>query len=741
MFERLGQFLVRRAHLVLWTSAVLVLGAAALAVGAFGKLQDGGFTPPGAESSAAQALTERSFGGDPNLLLLVHARTGTVDDPAVAAAGRQLAAALQGRQQVGAVTSYWNTRSPDLRSADGRYALVLAHLAGTEKEADTAAQAIIGDLAVSGPVVDVRAGGPHGVGNDIGSEVVKGLALAESIAIPVTLVLLLITFGSVVSAVIPLVTAIMAIIGTFAGLYLLGSLTPVSIFATNLTTALGLGLAIDYALLTVGRFREELAAGRPVPQAVSRTVVTAGRTIAFSAATVTVALSALLVFTPFFLRSLAYAGIAVVAASAVCGTVILPAALAVLGHRINAGRIPWLRSGGGHRSPLWGRIAAAVMRRPLRYAVPIVALLLAAAAAMPHVRFATPDDRMLPPGAQSRQVGDILRAEFGGDRTATVNVVTTGAVPAASLRAYARALSTLPGVGQVDSSAGGYLAGGQAAGRPVSAAAQAGRLHRPDAEQVIVTMAPGTDPQSDTAQSLVRAVRAAPAPAGVRALVGGTTAALVDAKHATSARLPLAVLLVALTTFALLALYTGSLIQPLRALLLNALGLSAILGAMVLVFQDGHLSSLLGITPRALDTSMPIMLFCIAFGLSMDYEVFLISRIKELRDSGWSTPRAVVDGLGRTGRVISTAAALIAVSFFSFAVSSVSFAKFFGIGAGLAIVIDATLMRGVLVPASFRLLGERAWYSPRLLRRLHQRAVAGERTVPTGVRPPVMSSD
>jgi RND superfamily putative drug exporter len=715
MFHRLGEMIVRRARLVLVLAILAVLGAGALGVGAFGKLQDGGFTPPKAQSTLAANLIDQRFGGDPNLLFVVTAHGGSVDDPAVASAGRRLEAALRDHENVTNVMSYWGTHGRQLKSDDGRYAVVLAHVTGNDAQAAKAAKTIINELATSGPLVTVQAAGPLGVGNDIDKEVMKGLALAESIAIPLTLLLLLVVFGGIVSALLPLAIALIAIIGTFAELFILGSMTKVSIFATNITTALALGLAIDYALLSVSRYREELARGRSVREAVVRTVETAGRTIVFSASAVAAALAALLVFSPFFLRSLAYAGIGVVVISAVSSTVVLPALLMVLGRRVNAGKLPRLKVTEARKSLRWGRVAAGVMRRPLIYATPIVVLLLIGASRLPHVSFATPDDRVLPHSSQSRQAGDILRANFGGDSTATVNIVTTGAVPQRPLGAYAQLLSALPSVGQVDSSAGRY-----AAGTRVGAATGAG-LSRHGAEQLIVTMKSGLDPESLAAQHLVKAVRAAPAPPGVRTLVGGTTARLVDAKQAISDRLPLAMLLVTITTFVLLFLFTGSLIQPLRALVFNALGLSAILGAMVYVFQDGHFASLLGIAPRPLDTSMPVLLFCIAFGLSMDYEVFLISRIKELHDAGMPTREAVTEGLGHTGRIISTAAALIAVSFFSFAVSGVSFAKFFGIGAGLAIVIDATLMRGILVPASFRLLGERAWYAPRFLRRVHGR--------------------
>lgn len=714
MFGRLGRVLVRRARLVLAISVLAIIGAGIVGPHAFGKLHDGGFASPGAQSTVAQNLIDRQFGGDPNLLFLVTATRGSVSDPAVAAQGASLASALARRPGVTAVTSYWQAHAANLRSADGRSALILVNVAGDDSAADSTAKKLVSDFAGAGPTVTVRAAGPLGVGNDINTAVMKGLAIAESFAIPATLLLLLIVFGSVVSALLPLLIALMAVLGTFAELFILGSLTSVSSFATNLTTALALGLAIDYALLTVSRYREELAAGRTVSEAVVRTVETAGRTIVFSAATVAVALATLLVFSPYFLRSLAYAGIGVVVVSAVSGTVVLPAVLALLGHRVNGGKVPFLKATEARKSRFWGRAATIVMRRPVLYAAPIVVLLAVGAIGLSNAQFATPGDTVLPASAVSRQAGDILRADFGGDSTAAIDVVTASAVGRGPLGSYAAQLSALPGVSQVQSSAGRYVAGAPAGSGTRS-------LSSARADELLVTMNPAIDPQSGQAQDLVKAVRAMPGPPGTQVLAGGVTAQLVDAKRAISDRLPLAILLIVITTFLLLFLFTGSVVLPLRALAANALGLSAILGAMVFVFQDGHFASLLGFTPGPLDTTMPVLLFCVAFGLSMDYEVFLISRVKELHDGGATTQEAVTEGLGRTGRIISTAAALIAVSFFSFAVSTVSFGKFFGIGAGLAVVIDATLMRGALVPATFRLLGERAWYAPGFLRQVHSR--------------------
>ncbi|HMA46539.1 MAG TPA: MMPL family transporter, partial [Frankiaceae bacterium] len=706
-----------RPRLVLAVTVVLVALAAVFGGGAVGKLKGGGFDDPGSDSTRAQEELQARFGGQPDLLLLVRARSGTADSPAVAAAGRELTTRLAGEPGLSDVTSYWATGAPTLKSRDGRSALVLAHVVGEDKAASERTKELVARYAPGrggDPAVTVLAGGAQVAGNDIGDQVSADLAVAEAIAIPITLVLLLLAFGSLVAALLPLAIGIVAIFGTLAVLSVLGSLTDVSIYALNLTTAMSLGLSIDYALLMVSRFREELANGREPRDALAATLRTAGRTIVFSAATVAVALAALLVFPLYFLRSFAYAGIAVVLVAMIGAIVVLPALLAVLGRRVDALRV-LRREPAGAEAPFWRRTAALVMRRPLLAGLPVVALLLVLGVPFLHVSFGTPDDRVLPTGKQSRQVGDALRADFATNDAAALYVVTDGDPGPAGLAPYAAGLSRLPDVARVETATGTYATGRQVA-PPTPPAA---RFERPGGAYLSVVA--GVDPKSGRAQSLVRDVREVAPPAGVRALVGGPSAALVDGKDAVGSRLPLAIGLIALTTFVLLFLFTGSVMLPAKALALNVLGLAAVLGAMVWVFQDGHLSGVLGFTPTPLDTSMPVLLFCIAFGLSMDYEVFLLSRIKELRDAGASNEEAVAGGLARTGRIVSTAAALLAVTFFAFGTSKVSFIQLFGIGTGIAILLDATLVRGVLVPAFMRLTGRANWWAPAPLRRLHAR--------------------
>ena len=702
--------MVRRARLVLVAALLAVVGFGVLGVGAFGKLQTGGSQDPGAGSTTAQTLTDQRFGGSVGVVLLVHAEAGTVDGAAARTAGTGAARRLAAVPGVSNVVSYWQTRDPGLRSKDGKYALVL----GNTKSDRNLSPSELASLRSHTSQTEVTIGGSAAIGNDILAQVTKSLRTAEMIAVPIILALLVFAFGSVVAALLPLAIGGIAILGTFAELDVLGSVTNVAIYAINLTTALGLALAIDYALLMISRYREELGRGQEPAQAVVRSVATAGRTIVFSGATVAAALAVLLIFPMYFLRSFAYAGIGVVLISVAAAVVVLPALLAVLGRRVNSGRLPWARNREpSTAAPLWGRLAGQVMRRPALTAIPVLAVLILVALPLRHVQFGTPDDRVLPATTQSRAVGDVLREDFTGNSATALNVVTGGSVGRTALTAYATRLSGLAGVARVEASVATFVHG-----KAVPNSADPA-LARPTAQRLSVVSA--ADPRSNAAKDLVRTVRGLPGPAGVRVYVGGDTAELIDTTHAIGSRLPLAALLIVLTTFLLLFLFTGSVVQPIRALLLNAVTLAATAGLLVWIFQEGHLSGPLDFTAQPLDTSMLVLLFCIAFGLSMDYEVIVLSRIKELHDQGRDNHTAVTDGLTRSGRIVTTAAALIAVTFFANGTATVSFLQLLGIGAGFAVLIDATLVRAVLVPACQRILGRAAWYAPAPLRRLQTR--------------------
>ncbi|CAO5245704.1 putative drug exporter of the RND superfamily [Frankia sp. AgKG'84/4] len=744
MFAPLLGLVTRRPRLVLVLTVVVLLGGGVLAATAFGKLQTGGFDDPASESSRAADQLDTRFHGRPNVLLLVTARRGDVDDAPVAAAGRAVAADLAAQPGARDVVSYWTGAGSLLRSQDGRSALVIASVADDDQAVDVVDRYESGDHSPA--AVIVQPGGAATVGVNIGSQVSSDLAKAETFAIPVTLVLLVLAFAGVVAALLPLGVGLLAMVGGLAVLSVIANVADVSIFAVNLATAFGLGLGIDYSLLMVSRFREELAAGRDRADAVAVTVRSAGRTILFSGATVIVTAAVMLLFPPYFLKSMAYAGISVTVVAVLAALVVLPALLMVLGDRVNALRVggivgrvrrrradpptgPAGPAGQASRaaaresaeSPFWRSLATAVMRRPVLTGLPVIAVLLVLGVPFLHVNFGTPDERVLRPGsAPSRVVGDALREQFTVDLGGALNLVVRSrdgspSVDRSALAAYTATLSRLPDVARVDGSLGSYVHGGRATPpNPTSA-----RFGAPGAQMLQVI--PTVDYASGRAQELVRAVRAVPVPESTTVLTGGAPAVLVDGKTAIADRLPLALGLIALLTVVLLFLFTGSVLLPLKAIVLNGLSTCAVFGVAVWIFSDGHLSGLLDFTPGPLDTSMPVLLFCIAFGLSMDYEVFLLSRIKEAHDGGASNTEAVAAGLARVGRIVTTAAALLAVTFIAFATSSVRFMQMFGVGTALAIVLDATLIRGVLVPAFMRVAGGANWWAPRPLRLLHDR--------------------
>jgi len=724
MFGSLASFLVRRRVVVLVVAVVGLALSGIIGGGVAENLSGGGFEDPASESVRAAEVLETEFGqADPNVVLLVTAEEG-VDDPAATDAGLALTQELGGEEGIQFSTSYWTLQAPPLASTDQTQALVLARLDDdvTEEEFDQRLGAIADEYNGSRGPLKVALGGQAETFAQLGGTIEEDLVRAEAISIPITLVLLLFVFGSVVAALLPLAVGVLAILGTFLILQLLTGVTDVSIFALNLTTALGLGLAIDYSLFIVSRFREELALGKAVPDAVVRTVQTAGKTVAFSAGTVAISLAALLVFPMYFLRSFAYAGIGVVFVAAIGAVVVLPALLAVLGPRVDKFRILRRRSA-AEGTGRWHRLAMAVMRRPISIATAVTAVLLFLGAPFLGVEFGLPDDRVLPRDNPARAVAEQIRQKFTGDEASAVSIVAAGAGDASGMTeeisAYATELSTVEGVSRVDALTGSYVAGRQVADPNPTSGRFAGT------EGTWLSAVPSVEPNSLEGEGLVRDIRAAQAPFEV--LVGGQSAGLLDSKSAIFGRLPLAVGLIAVVTFSLLFLMFGSLLVPAKALVLNILSLTAVFGAMVWVFQDGNLSGVLDFTSiGVLDTTTPILMFCIAFGLSMDYEVFLLSRIKEEHDRTGDNVGAVAMGLEKTGRIVTAAAALLAVVFLAFATSGVTFIKLFGLGLALAVILDATVVRATLVPALMRLAGEANWWAPRPLRRLYDRVGLSE---------------
>jgi putative drug exporter of the RND superfamily len=742
MLTRLAWLTVRRRRLVLALSALFVFAAAALGSGAFGVLEDGGFEDPNAESTRAEDVMDESFAdGGADVVLLATVANGSVDDPDVVADGEALTGELADWPGLADVTSYWSEgRAPPLRSGDGDEALILASIADEDEDV------VVDDLKdwadEQGGTLDVAVGGPEGFGTEVGTAVESSLGRAELIAVPLTLLLLLFVFRGWVAASLPLLIGGMAIMGTFLVLFALGSITDVSIYSVNLTTALGLGLAIDYSLFVVSRYREELRGGLSVEDAVVRSIETAGRTVTISALIVAVSLSALLIFPMYFLRSFAYAGIAVVLLAMAGAVVTLPALLAAIGPRIDSRRARRRAAAAAAAGEVevapethgfWHRVASAVMRRPLPVALGVTALLLLLGS--PFLRLSTglPDERVLPPSSEARQVSERIQADFEGDSSESFPVVMEPAPSETALDDYARRVSQVDGVARVDGPGGIYQGGEVVAEGGGSGAGDPARYVGDDAAWLEVV--PAVTLQSAEGEHLVEDIRAlgvgdaadAGSGSGTEALVGGSAAQLVDTKDSLTRLLPWGLVIVAITTIVLLFAMTGSVLIPLKAVVLNLLSLTATFGAMVWVFQDGHLSGVLDFSATGrLDASTPILMFCIAFGLSMDYEVFLLSRIKEEHDRTGDNTAAVALGVERTGRIVSAAASLLAITFLAFGTADVSFLKLFGVGLALAVVMDATVIRGLLVPAFMRLAGNANWWAPRPLRAIHRRIALSE---------------
>lgn len=614
MLARLGSFVVRRRRLVLVLAVVAFAVSGGLGGGVAQRLSSGGFEDPGAESSRLEDVLAEEFGaGTPNVVLLVTAREGGVDDPAVTEAGRALAEELAAEEHDGVgmteVLSYWALPPGNpLASDDGTQALVLGRYPGDDDQLIEAAKGWRERFTRDEPgsPITVRVGGFGPVFAEVNETVESDLLRAEAIAVPITLVLLLVVFGSVVAALLPLAVGALSVVGTFLVLLVINELTEVSVFALNLTTAMGLGLAIDYSLFVVSRYREELRAGHEPPEAVVRTVRTAGRTVLFSALTVAVSLSALLIFDLAFLRSFAFAGIAVSVLAGLYAIVVLPAMLAALGRRVDALTL-WRRSTTPPERGFWHRVATVVMRRPVPVTAVVLVVLFVLGAPALRMELGFPDDRVLPPGAETRSVQDDIREGFSGEEAGAVAVVVTGVAGpeerAGAVDAYARRLAALPDVARVDAETGVYCGSTGAVGGfpceagdplPVDPATLQARHARPDA--TYLSIVPDVEPMSEAGEALAKAVRDLPDGLGGERLVGGESARLVDAKASLFGDLPLAVAIVAGITFVLLFLMFGSVVVPLKALVLNVLSLSATFGAMVWVFQEGNGSGLLDFT-------------------------------------------------------------------------------------------------------------------------------------------------
>ncbi|MFI0370144.1 MMPL family transporter [Actinomadura sp. 1N219] len=706
---------LRRPWHVLVAAAVVAVVAAVFGVGVFDRLSVGGTEAPRSEATRAADALRSELGREPgNLVLLVTAKEG-VDDPGAARAGTALTRRLAAEPGLSEVASYWTLGRPQaLRSTDGDKALVTARITGGESEADHRVHSLIPRYSGERDGLRVSVGGPVAVLNQFNETTEHDAKIAEGITLPFVLLVLVLVFGSVVAALLPLSVSIVVLLTGLLTLWSLSHLTDVSAPAVNVVSMLSLGLAIDYNLLIVSRYREELKRGTDRDQALRTTIQTAGRTVVFSALTVALAIGVLTVFPFQLLRSIAVASVATAVSAAAVSVLVTPALLRLLGPRIERWRLIRPRREREVELGRWHGLALLVMRHPVAVAAVTIPALLALGLPFTGARLGMMDEAALPADTSAAQVAQTIRHEFGALEQDALQVVSqnTGG-RAAALPAYATTLSRLPTVARVDAVTGTYSKGALAA--PPTPASTG--FVRGDAAYVTVTPAAGTD--SAQARDLVRQIRSTPAPFPV--MVGGAPAEAVDTLDALSDTLPLAAALLAIVLFVLLFLLTGSVVMPLVGLVLTALSLTATFGALVWIFQDGHLRELLGgfVVTGEIAWTIPLLMFAMAFGLAMDYQVFLLSRIKEEYERTGRTTDAAAIGLERVGRVVTAAALLMAIVFFAFMTAGSAFAKAMGFGLGLAVLIDATVVRGLLLPAIVRLGRRSLWWAPGPLRTLH----------------------
>ena len=696
MFENLGRVLVnyRKAAVALFVIGILVAGAVGSLI--FSRLDSGGYSDPNSDSyKVYEYLRDDLKVEDPAVVVVIDAGNRDVTEPAVAQQALALEKLMAQEEGVTRTLSFWGAGSDaNLKSADGKAAYVLIF---GEGEAFSPGSQDLGKLfqeKYDGEFSGLRlyAGGVAVVGHAITKKISDDLKIAEAVSIPLTFILLAFVFGALAASAMPLIVGVSAIVGAFFILYLISLFTAVSVYSLNLTTGMGLGLGIDYALLMVNRFREELNKGKSVDESVITTMATAGKTVFYSGLTVLVTMVSLTFFPLPFLKSFGYAGVSVVALAVVGAIFGLPPILAMMGKRINKGpvRKSAMKPTDDGR---WADTARFVMRRP----VPIVLLSLIAlgimAAPLQNISFSQGDSRMLPASNPAAIATAIQTERFPGQTGTPIEIITfDGADKVDTLNEYANRISQVPGiVGVVPP---------QVIGEDVRIVAYQSML-----------------PRTPESQKLIHDLRDVKAPTGT--LIGGVAADYTDSQDGISRTLPWAFGWIAISVLLLVFIFTGSIILPIKAVLLNVLSLAATMGVLTWVFIDGNLQWLVGsfTITGTLDTSIVILIAVVVFGLSMDYELFLLSRIREEHLAGKSNIEAVATGLQQSARIITAAALLLAVVFASFITSGVTSIKSMGFGVALAVILDATIVRGLLVPALMRLFGERNWWAPKSLQR------------------------
>ena len=696
MFERLGKFIVKRSKIVLLVFILATLVAGSIGSLSFSRLDSGGYSDKNSESSKAADYVINKFKVQEPIVTLVIDSTTSIDDPTVAARGVALEKQVQAVTGVSKTYSYWSTSgAPSMKSIDGKAAFILIY--GKLKSNDFDGLSKIGaiiqekfDGKFQG--LDVYASGPGVVTHSINHRIEKDLALAETIAIPLTFLLLLFVFGALVASAMPLFVGVTAILGSFFLIYLFTHFTTVSVFALNLITGLGLGLGIDYALLMVNRFREELHHGKTVGESVEITVATAGKTVFYSGLTVFVTMASLLFFPLNFLKSFGLAGVAVITLAVTGAIFALPALLMLLGHKVDKGVI--------RRSAItpkedgrWARTARNVMKRPIPVVIACLVVLGILAAPVANIAFAQIDSRVLPASDRAAISSKVIDTRFDGQVASPIEVVVPNGVGReAEINSFLAQVKKVDGILRV----GAF----EIYGKDIRV-------------QVISSIASRTT----ASEVVIHDIRALKMPTGT--LIGGSAADFTDSQDGIANTLPLSLGWIALTVLILIFIFTGSIILPIKAVILNAMSLIATLGAITWVFIDGHLKWLVGdfTVTGTLDTGSIILVAVVVFGLSMDYELFLLSRIREEHLDGKSNVESVAVGLQRSARIITAAALLLAVVFATFMTSGVTSIKMLGFGVSLAVILDATLVRALLVPALMRLFGERNWWAPKWMQR------------------------
>ncbi|SON61187.1 Trehalose monomycolate exporter MmpL3 [Mycobacterium simulans] len=741
MLQGIARLAISAPRRIIGVGLLVFIAAAVFGIPVAEHLSPGGFQDPNSESAKAIKVLTDKFGQSGQKMLIVVTAPGGANSEPARKAGTDIVDQLQRSPLVYNVSSAWTVppaASADLISTDGKSGLIVINLKGGENDAQKNAQTLSDEVVHDRDGVTVRAGGAAMEYAQINTQNQDDLLVMELIAIPLSFLVLVWVFGGLLAAGLPMALGALAVVGSMSVLRLITFTTEVSIFALNLSTAMGLALAIDYTLLIISRYRDELAEGSGRDTALIRTMVTSGRTVLFSAVTVALSMSATALFPMYFLKSFAYAGVATVAFVATASILITPAAIVLLGPRLDALDVRRLvrrvlsRPDPVHKPVeelFWYRSSKFVMRRWLPCGLAVGGLLVLLGLPFFSVKWGFPDDRVLPHSASAHQVGDMLRNDFAHDPATVVPVVIPDAsgLSPADLDSYAANLSRVPDVSGVTAPNGTFVDGNRV-GPPAAATGVADG-------SAFLTVSSTAPLFSDASDAQLKRLRAVSAPGGRTVELAGVAQINRDSVDAVTDRLPLVLGLMAVITFVLLFLLTGSVVLPVKALMCNVLSLTAAFGALVWIFQDGNLGAL-GTTPSGtLVANMPVLLFCIAFGLSMDYEVFLVSRIREYwLESGAARPakpspaqahaandESVALGVARTGRVITAAALVMSMSFAALIAAHVSFMRMFGLGLTLAVAADATLVRMVLVPAFMHVMGRWNWWAPKPLVWLHER--------------------